>query len=289
MKTITLLVLALAGIQPAFADFLNPSTFRAVYLGIEADGDPSTNPDIAEFGNPDGLFDPPLLSIGESSMEHGSASGSINHRSGVSLSSTLLTASFTDTGAGSSTPTEGHRGTLSAFSLFQLTFASDTSFTVTLGANLSHSNGSPGNGFSSTYGVTLWDTITSKTLAQYDLANPSGTNTFILPAGSYALDSLSGVSFDAVFGNPPAASYSSSFSSDWSFSAAALLAISFLDNEHAQIKWPTNATGYALQSTANLAAPAWAAITETPAVIGESFVLNLDATVGSKFYRLWRP
>jgi hypothetical protein len=67
------------------------------------------------------------------------------------------------------------------------------------------------------------------------------------------------------------------------------LIISFADNEHAHITWPTNASGYSLQFTTSLPAPAWTTITNTPTVIGDRFAQIVDTTVGAKFYRLCKP
>ena len=210
MKTTILLALALAGIQPASAEFSNHSGFRGVSLYV--DGDPGP---IDVFGNPVGLFDPLTLSISDSSMGGGFVNASINHQSNISFGPTSLAASLSDTGAGISEPAEGTRGTLSAVSQLQLGFTSDTPFTFTLTANLS---GLSGNGFlAGVHGVRFSDSYT--TLAFYDLANPSGTSTWELPAGNYFLDSVSGMSFDAIFGVPPAPSYNSPFASDWNFSA----------------------------------------------------------------------
>ena len=218
MKRTIFLALALAGIQSASAEFFNPAATRSVNLYAEVDGDPVTNPQIDVFGNPDGFFDPPNLSISDSGNERGSGNGSINHQSNLSLGSTSLTASLTDIGAATSAPANGHRGTLSIFSQLHLGFVSDTPFTFTLTANFG--SGSAGNAFNpGEYGVRFRDASFGTTLAFYDLANPSGTTTLELPAGSYVLDSLSGMSFDAVFGNPPALGYNSTFDTNWSFSA----------------------------------------------------------------------
>ena len=221
MKRTILLALALAGIQSASAEFLNPAATRSVNLYAEVDGDPTTNPQIDVVGNPDGVFDPPNLSISDSGNERGSASGSINHQSNLSLGSSSLTASLTDTGAAISAPANGHRGTLSIVSELHLRFASDTPFTFTLTANFG--SGSAGNGFNpGEYGVRFRDASVGTTLAFYDLANRSGTTTLELPAGDYLLDSLSGMSFDAVFGNPPAPGYNSTFDTSWSFTAGSV-------------------------------------------------------------------
>jgi hypothetical protein len=55
------------------------------------------------------------------------------------------------------------------------------------------------------------------------------------------------------------------------------------------ISWPTNATGYVLEFTTSLSAPVWTAVTSNPAVIGDQFVLMIEAVAGQKFYRLRRP
>ncbi len=67
------------------------------------------------------------------------------------------------------------------------------------------------------------------------------------------------------------------------------LKIQQLDPSRARISWSTNFTGYALEFTANLEAPAWTAETNTQTVMADQVTVTIDSAVGQRFYRLRRP
>src|ERR1039458_8625454 len=53
------------------------------------------------------------------------------------------------------------------------------------------------------------------------------------------------------------------------------------------LSWPTNATGYVLQTTTNLAAAnSWAAVTNTPATVNQQSVVTNPISGAARFYRL---
>ncbi|MCW5861418.1 MAG: hypothetical protein KIS63_24205, partial [Caldilineales bacterium] len=52
-----------------------------------------------------------------------------------------------------------------------------------------------------------------------------------------------------------------------------------------ELRWPASATGYALEKSESLSAPAWQAVAEPPAVEGDSQVLRLSPS-GPTYYRL---
>jgi len=55
------------------------------------------------------------------------------------------------------------------------------------------------------------------------------------------------------------------------------------------VSWPTNAPGYALQWTTNLALPiAWSASTSTPVILGAQFVVTNANATSAQFFRLQR-
>lgn len=219
------IALILCGTRFASADFISEALTRGVDLSVEVDGDINSNPAFNVSSNAAGLFDPANQSISETSLERGNASANIDHQSDIVFSADAVSISVSNSGSGSSTPADGYRGTLNATSELRVRFSSDVPFTFTLtSTSLTHSSGSPGNtaSFVVPYGVTLHDAVTDTVYASYTLANPTGSTTLTLPAGSYFLDSISGVSFDAIFGDPPAANYSSDFNSVWSFTAAPL-------------------------------------------------------------------
>lgn len=66
------------------------------------------------------------------------------------------------------------------------------------------------------------------------------------------------------------------------------LRIIFLDPTAVQLRWPTNAPSYQLESAATLPAASgdWTAVTNQAMVIGQDFALAIDATEPRKFFRL---
>ncbi len=53
------------------------------------------------------------------------------------------------------------------------------------------------------------------------------------------------------------------------------------------ISWPTNATGFGLQSSDTLLPAAnWASEPTPPALVGDQNVVTLEVSVGAKFFRL---
>jgi hypothetical protein len=53
------------------------------------------------------------------------------------------------------------------------------------------------------------------------------------------------------------------------------------------LAWPTNATGYVLQTTTNLAAAnSWTAVTNTPATVNQQSVVTNQISGAARFYRL---
>jgi len=55
------------------------------------------------------------------------------------------------------------------------------------------------------------------------------------------------------------------------------------------LTWPTNAIGFVLESTTNLAAPEWAAVSAPVSIVNGSFAVTLPMTNQQTFYRLQRP
>jgi hypothetical protein len=67
------------------------------------------------------------------------------------------------------------------------------------------------------------------------------------------------------------------------------LTVSFVGNGQVRIAWPTTANGYFLEMTDNPASPSWMTVTNNSAVVGDQFVVLLDATAEQAFYRLRKP
>jgi hypothetical protein len=63
--------------------------------------------------------------------------------------------------------------------------------------------------------------------------------------------------------------------------------ISILPNgTNISLAWPSNAIGFNLQSTTNLASPVWSAVSPAPVLIGKQFEVFTPKTGARKFYRL---
>ena len=52
------------------------------------------------------------------------------------------------------------------------------------------------------------------------------------------------------------------------------------------VTWPATFTGYTLQSTANLASPAWSTVLPSPTVVGSWFAVTNAVSGEARFYRL---
>jgi hypothetical protein len=57
-------------------------------------------------------------------------------------------------------------------------------------------------------------------------------------------------------------------------------------SSHLLLSWPTNAPKYVLESASILPSAGWHNVTNTPAVVGNQFVVGIDATNSQGFYRL---
>lgn len=63
-----------------------------------------------------------------------------------------------------------------------------------------------------------------------------------------------------------------------------------LGNNNLLVSWPTNATGFTLQTTTNLHSPVvWTDLTNSPAVVGVEFVMTNSIAGAARFYRLIKP
>ncbi len=57
----------------------------------------------------------------------------------------------------------------------------------------------------------------------------------------------------------------------------------------ALIIWPTNATGYSLESASNLISSAWTDVTNVPTVVGGNYVVTVNTTNRQQYFRLMNP
>jgi hypothetical protein len=55
------------------------------------------------------------------------------------------------------------------------------------------------------------------------------------------------------------------------------------------LSWPSSANGYFLQSTTNLSATEWAAVTNPPALFGGAFTVTNSWPDQIRFFRLTTP
>lgn len=53
-----------------------------------------------------------------------------------------------------------------------------------------------------------------------------------------------------------------------------------------QLSWPTNAAGYALEQATNLPAQVWSPVTNSPAIEGDYYTVQVGITGARRFYRL---
>lgn len=63
------------------------------------------------------------------------------------------------------------------------------------------------------------------------------------------------------------------------------LAIARVGND-IQVSWPTNASGFTLQSKTSLSSGTWNAVTELPATVGANNVVTITNATGNQFFRL---
>jgi hypothetical protein len=63
-----------------------------------------------------------------------------------------------------------------------------------------------------------------------------------------------------------------------------------MDSSLIQARWPTNSTGFELESTATLPALAndWKIVTNKPVALGRDFIVTVDVTEPQRFFRLRR-
>jgi hypothetical protein len=54
------------------------------------------------------------------------------------------------------------------------------------------------------------------------------------------------------------------------------------------LSWPTNALGFSLQSSTNLTAGSWLAVTNTAVIVGSNYAMTLSAPQGKRFFRVKR-
>lgn len=64
------------------------------------------------------------------------------------------------------------------------------------------------------------------------------------------------------------------------------LTVSLVGDNHLRIVWPTSASGYSLETTANPASLSWTTVTNASTVVGDQFTVILDASAVQAFYRL---
>ena len=77
--------------------------------------------------------------------------------------------------------------------------------------------------------------------------------------------------------------------SDLSINAGPLLSIGKTESQ-VVVSWPTNSTGYVLESCGSLGGNAgWAAVTPDPVIVGDSFFVTNAVEGDSRFYRLRKP
>jgi len=55
------------------------------------------------------------------------------------------------------------------------------------------------------------------------------------------------------------------------------------------LAWPIYPAGFVADSTTDLAAPTWSAVTAAPTVVNSQNSLILNASSGQQYYRLRRP
>ncbi|HZQ48261.1 MAG TPA: hypothetical protein VFC07_14690 [Verrucomicrobiae bacterium] len=61
------------------------------------------------------------------------------------------------------------------------------------------------------------------------------------------------------------------------------------DAWHVDISWSTNAQNYSLEYATNMPASTWMPITNSPAVVGDKFVLRVSVALQQQFFRLQLP
>jgi hypothetical protein len=59
-----------------------------------------------------------------------------------------------------------------------------------------------------------------------------------------------------------------------------------LVGSNAALSWPTNALGFNVEYSTNMAAGTWTAVTNAPTIRGTNYTVSLTAQAGSRFFRL---
>ena len=67
------------------------------------------------------------------------------------------------------------------------------------------------------------------------------------------------------------------------------LTIDFANPQRVYLTWPTNFTGYSLQSTTNLPTTVWTTVTNIPTISSNRFAQSLNRTAARQFFRLTKP
>jgi hypothetical protein len=70
------------------------------------------------------------------------------------------------------------------------------------------------------------------------------------------------------------------------FSAVPKIQILAVSPTHLQIQWPTNYSGYTLQSATTPMPASWDTVTNVPVIIGSEFDVEIDTTEALRFFRL---
>jgi hypothetical protein len=106
-----------------------------------------------------------------------------------------------------------------------------------------------------------------------------------LPSGAYSMDIYPWL-IDDYWTNNGATSYSLNILTAL---VPPVLQITPLGNQ-VQLSWPTNTSGFLLQSTTNLVSPTnWVAVINTPVTIGDQMIVTNTMISGSQFFRLAKP
>ena len=58
---------------------------------------------------------------------------------------------------------------------------------------------------------------------------------------------------------------------------------------NAIVAWPNPSTGFELQESSSLSAPAWSGVGQPVAIVGDEKQVSVPATTGHRFYRLRKP
>ena len=61
------------------------------------------------------------------------------------------------------------------------------------------------------------------------------------------------------------------------------------DGANVTLAWPDPSTGFQLQESPSLSAPAWTDVNAVPGIVGEEKQVSQSIAPGARFYRLRRP